>query len=49
MHLQYSGGSGTHNSAYNCRANLIAAKLARLINKDVGKIKRLKPDRCTEN
>ncbi|CAH0151179.1 hypothetical protein SRABI27_00527 [Pedobacter sp. Bi27] len=34
--LQYSGGSGTHSSAYNYRANLIAAKLARLINEDPG-------------
>jgi hypothetical protein len=34
--LQYSGGSGTHSSAYNYRANLIAAQLARLINEDPG-------------
>ncbi|MFW0718335.1 DUF4450 domain-containing protein [Pedobacter sp. N23S346] len=32
--LQYSGGSGTHSSAYNYRANLLAAKIAPLINED---------------
>jgi len=32
--LQYSGGSGTHSSAYNYRANLMAAKVARLLNED---------------
>jgi len=32
--LQYSGGSGTHSSAYNYRANLLAAKVAHLINED---------------
>lgn len=32
--LQYSGGSGTHSSAYNYRSNLLAAKIARLIHED---------------
>ena len=32
--LQYSGGSGTHSSAYNYRANLLAAKIASLIKED---------------
>lgn len=32
--LQYSGGSGTHSSAYNYRANLLTAKLAPLIDED---------------
>ena len=32
--LQYSGGSGTHSSAYNYRANLLAAKIASLIRED---------------
>ncbi|WP_297092427.1 DUF4450 domain-containing protein [uncultured Draconibacterium sp.] len=32
--LQYSGGGVTHSSAYNYRANLVAAELAPLIGKD---------------
>jgi hypothetical protein len=32
--LQYSGGSGTHSSAYNYRANLFAAKIAPLVKED---------------
>lgn len=32
--LQYSGGSGTHSSAYNYRANLLAAKISSLIKED---------------
>lgn len=32
--LQYSGGAVTHTSAYNYRANAMAAKIAKLINLD---------------
>lgn len=32
--LQYSGGGVAHTSAYNYRANIAAAKLARIIGKD---------------
>lgn len=32
--LQYSGGSVTHSSAYNYRANATAAKLAKLLGED---------------
>jgi hypothetical protein len=32
--LEYSGGGVTHSSAYNYRANLLAADLARLIGED---------------
>ncbi len=32
--LQYSGGGVAHTSAYNYRANIAAAKLARLLGKD---------------
>jgi hypothetical protein len=32
--LQYSGGSVTHSSAYNYRANMTAAKLAKLLGED---------------
>ena len=32
--LQYSGGGVSHSSAYNYRANLMAAQLAQLIGKD---------------
>jgi hypothetical protein len=32
--LQYSGGGVTHSSAYNYRANKIAAQLAKVINED---------------
>ncbi|CAN5689592.1 hypothetical protein BH11BAC3_BH11BAC3_21120 [soil metagenome] len=32
--LQYSGGGGTHSSAYNYRANKMAAQLAALIGED---------------
>ncbi|MCH5718338.1 alpha-L-rhamnosidase-related protein [Niabella hibiscisoli] len=32
--LQYSGGGVTHSSAYNYRANKVAAKLAQLLNED---------------
>lgn len=34
--LQYSGGSVTHSSAYNYRANMMAATLAGIIGKDAG-------------
>src|SRR5690606_17329158 len=34
--LQYSGGGVTHSSAYNYRANKMAARLARLIGEDPG-------------
>ncbi len=34
--LQYGGGGVTHSSAYNYRANLMAAELAPLIGKDPG-------------
>ena len=34
--LQYQGGGVTHSSAYNYRANLMAAELAPLIGKDPG-------------
>ncbi|WEK20145.1 MAG: DUF4450 domain-containing protein [Candidatus Pedobacter colombiensis] len=32
--LQYSGGAVTHSSAYNYRSNVIAAKIAKLLNED---------------
>ncbi len=32
--LQYSGGSVTHTSAYNYRANFMAARIARLLHED---------------
>ena len=32
--LYYNGGEVTHSSAYNYRGNLLAAKIARLINED---------------
>ncbi|MBS1663027.1 MAG: DUF4450 domain-containing protein [Bacteroidetes bacterium] len=38
--LEYSGGGVTHSSAYNYRANLKAAELARLIGVDGGRYRR---------
>ncbi|HTN19982.1 MAG TPA: DUF4450 domain-containing protein [Pelobium sp.] len=32
--LQYSGGAVTHSSAYNYKANLLAAKIAKLVNEN---------------
>jgi hypothetical protein len=32
--LYYSGGAVTHSSAYNYRANLLAARIAKLIGED---------------
>ena len=35
--LYYSGGAGTHSTAYNYRGNLLAAKIAKMIGKDGSK------------
>jgi len=35
--LQYSGGAVTHSSAYNYRANLLAARIAQLLKEDDSK------------